>query len=140
MIRFIKKTASHKIVPIIWTIITIGLLCIPGKAIPGLGLFTIEHLDKVAHLILFGGFVVLWSLYYASINTQQKNFLPQVLTITFISIFIGVVLEFVQADYIPNRSFDRGDIMADIIGSALAVVYIFFTEIKKSGKKSTHLS
>ena len=35
----------------------------------------------------------------------------------------GIVMEFVQKYFIPNRSFDVGDIIADAAGSAIGVFY-----------------
>lgn len=32
----------------------------------------------------------------------------------------GIVLEFIQRDYIPNRSFEQADIIADIIAASIA--------------------
>lgn len=35
----------------------------------------------------------------------------------------GIAMEFVQKYFIPNRSFDAGDIIADGIGSIIGVLY-----------------
>ena len=41
------------------------------------------------------------------------------------------MIEFVQKSWIPNRSFDIGDIIADGAGAAAGVIYSFKRYIKK---------
>ena len=43
----------------------------------------------------------------------------------------GVAMEFVQKYWIPNRSFDMGDIVADGLGSIAGVIFSFKRYIKK---------
>ena len=121
MVALIKRLSSTKIFPIIWTLITIGLLCLPGKVIPGLGLFGIKHLDKLAHIVLFGGFVLLWGLYAWQRKKLRFEWLFVLAGITLFSIAIGIAMEYVQVNFIPNRSFDVWDIWADVVGSVLVM-------------------
>lgn len=119
-VSLIRQLSATKSFPVIWTIITLGLLCLPGKAIPGLGLFGIKNLDKIAHIGLFGGFVLLWGM-YAWYQKRSTAVWFYILTgITLLSILIGIAMEYVQVYYIPNRSFDEWDIWADVLGSLLA--------------------
>jgi VanZ family protein len=48
-----------------------------------------------------------------------------------IGLVYGAGMEFVQKYFIPNRSFDIGDIIADGIGSAIGVFYSTRRFIKK---------
>ena len=48
-----------------------------------------------------------------------------------VCIAYGVAMEFVQKYFIPNRSFDIGDIMADTVGSLLGLMYSTRRYIKK---------
>jgi len=43
----------------------------------------------------------------------------------------GVIMEYVQKYFIPNRSFDIGDILADTIGSIAGLVFATKVYIKK---------
>ncbi len=121
MVALIKRISSTKIFPIVWTLITIGLLCLPGKVIPGLGLFGIKHLDKLAHIVLFGGFVFLWGLYSWQRKKRRFDWLFALGGITILSITLGIAMEYVQVNFIQNRSFDIWDIWADVVDSVLVM-------------------
>jgi len=123
MVALIKRLSSNRIFPIIWTLLTIGLLCLPGKVIPGLGLFGIKHLDKLAHIVLFGGFVLLWGLYSWQRKKLRFDWPFALAGITVLSIILGIAMEYVQVNFVPNRSFDVWDIWADVVGSVL-VMYL----------------
>jgi VanZ family protein len=43
----------------------------------------------------------------------------------------GIIMEFVQKYYVPNRSFDVGDIIADTVGAAVGTLYSIKRYIKK---------
>ncbi len=116
----IKRLLSNIFYPIAWTIAIQVLLCLPGSTLPSEGLFSIPHLDKIVHVILFGGFTGVWCYYY-----YLKGKSPESLKTIFFVIYLlaavnGIVLEYVQRNYIPNRSFDEGDIIADVIASSIA--------------------
>jgi len=130
MMRFVKKLCTWKIVPIAWTVITIILLCLPGSAIPSTGVFSTKGIDKVVHTILFGGIVLLgaFNLYYHRDNKQKWQVI--IVLLTLFSIGLGTGLEFLQRDYIPNRSFDGYDIIADSTGAILAAIYHLFVRVK----------
>ena len=124
MLYFIKKIAARRWVPFTWTILTIVLLCIPGSAFPGGGLFHIPHFDKVVHVILFGGIVWWWVLYFDSRDLEVLTSLSKIVLLVVLSVALGITLEFVQLNFIPNRSFDPGDIYANAAGSLLAAILV----------------
>jgi VanZ family protein len=133
MWAFLKKLNKKMVFPVFWTAFTIFLLCIPGSDIPGDGLFSIEHLDKVAHVILFGGIVLFWG-FWISNNSGAEQLTRLVLWTVLLSTVLGIGLEFLQRYAIPNRSFDVGDIWADFGGSAVAaIIHIFWVA---NGKKA----
>ncbi|HEX6430329.1 MAG TPA: VanZ family protein [Niastella sp.] len=130
MMRLVKKLCTWKVIPIVWTALTIFLLCIPGSAIPDEGVFATDGIDKVVHTILFGGIVLLWgfNLYYRRSDNQKWQRI--IVILTFFSVGLGIGLEFLQRDYIPNRSFDGFDIIADSAGAIIAACYHWFVRIK----------
>lgn len=104
-------------VPLAWSVITQILLSLPGSIFSGPGLFSIPHLDKIAHLVLFGGLSATWILYYQYKKYPAHRSLPWIVLL-FVSAY-GVAVEFFQLYFIPNRSFDVGDIVADVCGALL---------------------
>ena len=119
--QLVRRLSRTVIFPIFWTLFTLTLLCIPGYALPGLGMFGIKHLDKIAHVFLFGGFVLFWSIYAWEQKKITRSWRISLVLITLLSIGIGVGMEYFQIAYIPNRSFDNWDILADAVGSVLVM-------------------
>lgn len=77
-------------------------------------MFHIPHLDKIAHIGLFGGLSFLWSLFLHYRNGVGRNVF--LLVAVAVSIY-GVAIEFYQFYFIPKRSFDVYDIVADVCGA-----------------------
>jgi VanZ family protein len=118
MRRRLKEILTTRYPARIWTIVIFVLLALPGNMLPSETHTDIPNLDKWVHIILFGSFVFLWSVYYAS---KEKNNLSN---IRFIIIFViaclyGIGMEYVQKYFIPNRDFDVYDIASDIAGAVL---------------------
>lgn len=128
MISFFRKLTSSILVPLAWTLITIILLCLPGSAFPSKGLFDLDipHLDKVVHVILFGGVTVFWCLYFLSKSPSYKSWKGIVLTIAVCAIALGICMEYVQFNFIPNRAFDTGDIVANSLSAMIFGMIFYF--------------
>lgn len=127
MRSLVQKLCAKKLLPVSWTLITIILLCLPGSTIPGDGtIFNIPHFDKVVHVILFGGIVFFWGSYYAFRFPAIQGWQKRVIVLAVLSTGLGIVLEYVQFYYIPQRSFDKGDILADAAGAIIAWLCLLF--------------
>jgi VanZ family protein len=121
----LKLLFKTPVVAVFWTLMIQVLLCLPGSAIPQSGWLDAIHIDKIVHVILFGGLVFTWALFLNRGYAYSKN-LPKFLLILFlISTANGILLEFVQKYYIPNRSFDLYDIVADASGAAAGFLFSF---------------
>jgi VanZ family protein len=131
MIRFLKKYFHHIFYPIAWTIIVLILLTLPGSMLPQEKAFSIPNFDKLVHMGLFGGFVLLWSLYFNKKITNQKKLLVIFFRIFIIGGVYGATTEFIQR-YIPSRDFDIADILADVVGAAIAygIANIFLSRVE----------
>ena len=122
MLKFLFKTPA---VPVFWTLLIQVLLCLPGAAIPQASWLDAIHIDKIVHVILFGGLVFTWAM-FLNRNYVYSGRLTKFLLILFlISTANGILLEFVQKYYIPNRSFDLYDIVADTCGAAAGFLFSF---------------
>lgn len=119
------KISFKKILPgIIWLIIIVILLSLPGSAFPSKNWMSKIWLDKWVHIFLFGMLTILFCL--PLLYNKEKLLLHSIMYIivaTLISIMVGVIMEFVQKYFIPNRSFEILDIAADSIGSIIGCVF-----------------
>jgi len=116
----LKRLLSKAPVPIAWTILIQVLLCLPGSTLPSGGVFNIPQLDKIIHSLLFGGFTGLWCYYYFLRGKSPGSLKTIFFIVYLLAITNGIILEYVQRDYIPNRSFDEADIIVDVIASSIA--------------------
>jgi VanZ family protein len=115
---------------VIWAAIIFILLAIPGSSIPSEGLFGLPDLDKIIHVFIFGTLVVLWSRYAIFRFSLQKR--PVIMVgIVLLSSLFGIGMEYFQKYFVPSRSFDRSDMVADALGSVLAWLLCRFYMFKK---------
>lgn len=120
----IRRILSSKFFPLSWTVLTIILLCLPGSIVPGTGFFAVRNMDKIVHVILFALNVLFWGWHY-QISKRPANVLRAIfMRSAILMILLGIALEYVQLYFIPNRTFDSGDIVADIAGSVLAALWL----------------
>lgn len=124
MLVMIRRMLSYKFFPLAWTLFTIILLCLPGSMVPGTGIFGFKHLDKIVHIILFGLNVLFWGWHYVESNRPPARLRKIFFLAVLFTIGLGIALEFVQMYFIPNRSFDGWDIVADIAGSVIAGLWL----------------
>jgi VanZ family protein len=95
------------------------LLCLPGSVLPNEQGFKIPEFDKFVHVVLFGGFVFLWCLFYSAKKLPQKKLLLLFFYIFIIAVVYGIGMEFAQKYWIPFRDYSEKDIIADMIGAGL---------------------
>jgi VanZ family protein len=87
----------------------IFILCfLPGKDLPEVNL---PFVDKWTHLILFAVFSFLW---LTSSNTVS---IKVFIIVFFASGYTGWIIEYIQGHFVPDRSQDNMDTLADIAGS-----------------------
>jgi len=122
---FLQRLCSPVFLPLGWTVLTIVLLCLPGSAIPGNGIFAIKGIDKIVHIILFGGIELFWGYFWLNRQSTREQWRKLMILIAFLVIGLGIGLEFLQLYYIPGRTFDIADILADAAGALLALLFLF---------------
>lgn len=72
--------------------------------------------DKWVHIGIF--FLLITICCWAFDLVQKK----QLILISFVAVTYGISIEFVQSNFIPNRSFDLGDWAADIAGILVGII------------------
>jgi len=120
MISFLKKYCSGWWAPIGWSVFMGILLFMPGSLLPHENTFVIPQFDKVVHIVMFGGFVFLWSLWLSNREIPLKRRLALFFIIFLVGIGYGIGSEYIQKYFIPGRDYDNVDIIADMIGASLA--------------------
>ncbi len=133
MLGLIRRIFSYKFFPVCWSLLIVIPLCLPGSLVPGSGIFCIPNLDKFVHIFLFGTNVLLWGWHYGQMNYSLRVLKQIILTDVVLTIGLGVALEYVQKYWIPNRSFDTKDILADTVGACIAGLWLIWRTVKKEG-------
>jgi VanZ family protein len=85
--------------------------------------FSIPQLDKLVHIVLFGNFVFLWSLYFSTRKTRE-NLRRKYFRIMIVACIYGFAMEVIQKYFIPNRDFDIYDIAADVVGAIIGYIVV----------------
>ncbi|MBS1946706.1 MAG: VanZ family protein [Bacteroidetes bacterium] len=131
LLTHIRALLNKIYVPVLWTLVVITLLCLPGTVLPEEQGFSIPYFDKFIHTTLFGGLVFFWCLYLSSKTYSLKKKLLLFFIFFLASSMLGIGLEFVQKCCIPLRDFSKGDIIADLIGAGFGYGlsnYLFIEE------------
>jgi VanZ family protein len=104
-----------------WWCITLYLFTLPGTAFPSQNWMDELPVDKAAHLILFAIMVLLfyrgWRQQTA--NQNKKAGMYGWYLVPALALLYGIAIELVQQQWIPNRSFEGMDIVADAAGCML---------------------
>jgi VanZ family protein len=114
-----------------WLVICTVLLCLPGSAFPKENWLNKIWFDKWVHIGLFSVLVFFWCL---AISAEKKFFNSVQQLFVWIALggcVYGIAMEYVQKYFIPNRSFDIGDIIADTIGSIVGLLVATKLLVKK---------
>lgn len=127
-----RKT-GYWLLAILWTSIIIFLLCMPGSQVPKTaGSFKFPPgTDMAVHVVLFAVLHVLWA------RSFQRGFISSKYSIRIGSFIVafGIVMEFIQYFFVPNRSFEWEDIVADIVGVVIGHFYLNLYAKKQTIKK-----
>jgi VanZ family protein len=101
------------------------LFTLPGSSFPQSGWMGKMSFDKLIHIALFGlfTFLICWAMQISVKRGLLAAFLAAVI--------YGILIEVVQGQFIPNRSFDLVDWAADSIGGFAGVWFWNLRYIKK---------
>ncbi len=108
---------------LLWLALSIVLLCLPGSRIPKYPWLATIHADKWIHIGLFGMLCILFALPVRSDSLTDQQKFRWLLVISLAGILYGILIEFVQKNWVLNRSFEFQDILADSLGCSLAYWY-----------------
>ncbi len=114
-----------------WFIIVTVLLCLPGTEFPKISWLNKIFFDKWVHIGLFMTMVIFWCRAFTDKKTLNKSLKKTFIAIMIMSITYGIIMEIIQHYFIPFRSFEAGDILADSTGSLVGYLFSFRRYIKK---------
>ena len=130
-ILFLKNRTRFFLPAIVWFFFSIILLTLPGSSFPKEDWLDKLWFDKWVHIVIFGIMTVLFCWGSVKQEKGSKKINRHFILIGILCLICGIMIEFVQKSWIPNRSFDIGDIIADGAGAAAGVIYSFKRYIKK---------
>ena len=121
MMQRIEK--SVKFLAVLWLLFISVMFFLPGSALPQEDWLDRIYFDKWVHIGFFALLLFLWRFYFPP--DAKYTWLLLLLALGY-----GLGVEFIQRDFIANRSFDLTDVVADMSG-ALAGVW-FWNRRKKN--------
>lgn len=98
----------------------IVLFLIPTSDLPSI---KVSGTDKAVHAIIFFVLLMIWQLYVFRYRDNQLLW-KDILWLLSGSLFFGIIIEVLQGALTASRTADPYDVLADFVGSVLAV-YIF---------------
>ncbi len=108
--------------PAIFTfVLATFLFCLPGKKLPEQDWLSFIHIDKWVHVGLFAVLVSFWCLPLIFRIPDRKRTFNIFKWIALIAFGYGVLMEFVQENFIPFRTFGIDDMIADAIGCGIGL-------------------
>lgn len=117
--RIVKKKLIL-IIALVYFIITVMLLTLPGSDFPKEDFLTKIYFDKWVHIGMFTLLVFLWNWWLTG-GKQPASFKRFIIAGTAAFIY-GILMEFVQKYWIPGRSFDITDMIADGVGCVMGLL------------------
>jgi VanZ family protein len=111
---------------VVWSLIILWIICMPGSTIPKVPFVNIPHFDKLVHAAIFAVFAFLLNF---GLYRQENPFLKK--HHYTISLIIGVIYglgtEWIQLNFIPGRSGEFFDWVADIAGTISGILMFHLT-------------
>ena len=110
-----------------WTVLIAVLCLVKFGSLPSLG---VSGADKYVHITFHFGFVLLWGFYFW--QRQIEILIPKIIRLVVISIFYGLLIEFLQETCTTTRHADIFDVLANITGATTALLVFVFIKKSKS--------
>ena len=107
-----------------WLVFVSILFFLPGSAFPKEDWFSKIYFDKWVHIGIFTVLVSLWSWVF------ELRYNKYVIVLFAAAVLYGYLVEVIQDQYISNRSFDWGDLLADSAGTILGLAGWFWMSKK----------
>lgn len=116
-----------------WTIIITTLSLVSLEGAPKFGF---SFADKIAHGLVYFGFAIVWFFSFSKGITNkffQKN---AIIASAIFAIIYGICVEIMQETLVSNRQGDWQDVVANIIGTILAILLIKYIVVNNRKLKT----
>ena len=119
-IKSLLESKQLLVVCILYSVFISILFLLPTKEIPKL-FDTFIPIDKLVHVVIFLVLTFLWLFY---VNSVLNDIKPIVLFfILAVCLFYGILIEVTQELYVSSRGADVLDVIADLLGSSLGLLF-----------------
>ena len=105
---------------IFWTILLFILSVMPGKMLPSVK-FDLWQPDKLGHAVFYAIFAIL--IYFGS-NQKFKSWRKRQILAWTVAFGYGLLMEFIQWAFFPDRFFEWADAIANGIGALFGILSI----------------
>lgn len=118
-----------KITAVVFHIWATVMMLMPSSGLPSVD---IPYIDKFAHFGIYALFLLLWAFAFFKTFAEGR----WSIWVLFGTLFVyGMVVEFIQGRWVPDRSFDRMDMLANLIGLVIGYVVFYIMKPFWSSKK-----
>jgi VanZ family protein len=132
MMLLIKKLSEPRIFlsfGVIYTLFVTFIFLLPASEIPNI---SISFGDKVAHFLIHGVLSFIW-LCYAFLSNKGRISVKYVVLVLVICLSYGLLIEVSQKLFLPSRTYDLFDIVANCIGSIFGLL-VYLVVRRKYGE------
>lgn len=115
-------------IAVIWTSVVLTL-CLIKLSQTESSIIDIEYIDKYVHISFHLVLTTAWFLFFRMHFLKNKKYNPFVIAFLF-SFVLGIVIEFLQQYFTATRCGDLLDIVANVFGSLLGLLFCQFINYK----------
>ena len=121
------KALFNKYVLILCAISVLVASTMPSSNVPSVGF---DHFDKIAHVVMYTVLSALICGY--AIRVYETSSLKRAIVCFLLASAYGLLMEILQHCFFESRSFEFYDIISNIIGSLIGVIFVnnFFNSKK----------
>ena len=133
----LKEIGIKKFIPgIAWFFVVLTLVCIPGYDLPKVDNWMIQiNYDKLIHVGIFAVLAFLFMQPLTKSSLSKREQWHYFIKIALATVVWGYTTEVIQKFFIPGRSYDLTDWLADSIGGIVAMIFckLYFLKSPKKG-------
>lgn len=126
--KALVRNCTYFFPAVIWGLIILYLSSGSSIQLPP-SIWDIIAVDKVGHLVFYGIFAYLIALGFYKEQSEKISKKALIISCLISSIY-GICLEFIQYSLFPNRYFEILDIIANISGSLIGILFFKYIYYK----------